>query len=126
MSNQPATPNAVEWTKEWPHKADAGDVYYWAKKIGSRDVIVAAFSMGHMWVNGITYTPDETAELEFLGPITPADFAELQRLRAACAAAVPQVETLIELMESDLVDDGGLEHSRAVLAQLTSKGVSER
>lgn len=70
----PPTSAARVWSQVFPHNASAGDSYYFVKKRGSRDVVVAGFSMGKMWVNGVAYDPEEITEHEFLGPLTPDRF----------------------------------------------------
>lgn len=69
------------WTDEYPHKADAGDEYYFVRRKDRNDVVVMGFSMGKAWLNGVSYEPSELRSHLFLGPISPSDAQQLIELR---------------------------------------------
>lgn len=91
MSNESET----GWSREWPHKSDAGDEYYFARRVDRKDVVVMGFSMGKAWLNGVAYEPSEMRSHLFLGPLKPADFQQLVRLREAGTAALRAINGVV-------------------------------
>jgi hypothetical protein len=76
------------WSREWPHRADAGDEYYFVRRVDRLDVVVMGFSMGKAWLNGVEYDRSEMRSHLFLGPLKPEDFEQLVRLQAAANDAL--------------------------------------
>jgi hypothetical protein len=81
------TKSEAGWASEWPHKAGAGDEYYFVRRADRDDVVIMGFSMGKAWLNGVAYEPAEMRSHLFLGPLSPADAEQLVRLREAITNA---------------------------------------
>lgn len=80
------------WTDEYPHKAGAGDEYYFVRRKDRNDVVVMGFSIGKAWLNGVSYEPSELRSHLFLGPLSPADAEQLSELRKAAGEALTYLE----------------------------------
>lgn len=83
-----AQPEKKMWTRECPVKADAGDAYYFVRRVDRNEVVVMGFSMGKGWLNGVSYEPSEMRSHLFLGPLLPSDTEELLALREAAQKAL--------------------------------------
>ena len=86
------TDSDTGWTDQYPHKADAGDEYYFVRRKDRSDVVIMGFSMGQAWLNGVSYDPAEMRSLLFLGPLSPSDFEQLIRLRTAITEALEAID----------------------------------
>jgi hypothetical protein len=80
------------WSDKWPHKADAGDEYYFVRRKDRDEVVVMGFSMGQAWLNGVAYEQDQMQSHLFLGPLSPSDTEQLIALRAAAEKALARLE----------------------------------
>lgn len=84
------------WTDKYPHKADAGDEYYFVRRKDRNEVVVMGFSMGKAWLNGVSYEPSELHTHLFLGPLSPSDAEQLMELRRVGKAVLDTLETYKE------------------------------
>ena len=92
------------WTDKYPHKADAGDAYYFVRRKDRNDVVIMGFSMGKAWLNGVSYEQSEMRSHLFLGPLRPEDFEQLAALRKAAKQAQDWLAWWVESDGADIPD----------------------